>query len=238
VLSKFNNWPRPVIGVPMERVVSQEAFYGFVRLAKREHSWFELAYSLRNDRARDKFSRMLLDSNFTHLIMLDSDHVHQDDTVERLMKWVEVDPGIQVIGGLNYRRVEPFNPCAFLPDGKGGVLSLVEWPKGLMKLENEHGPGWIGTGNICISRDVFERIPPPWWCFDYSGYDDDQWPGVDMFFSDLCHKHAIDIWLDTTLTAPHLMTVGIDGGSYTSYMKRSDKEVTKSEMVIKGHLDV
>ena len=132
--SQNGRWPKIVIGIPMERTINEEAFWAFMAIAQKGTPFIKLPYTMRNDRARDMFVRRLLISNATHLLMLDSDHTHPRDIVARLARWVIDDPSRLVVGGLNFRRSEPFDPCAFLPDGRGGIYAPVEWPQGLVRL--------------------------------------------------------------------------------------------------------
>jgi hypothetical protein len=217
--SNSATWPRPVFAIPMERNIDQKAFFSFMRISRRGWSLFELPYSMRNDRARDMFSRATLESDFTHLIQLDSDHTHDEMIVERFMQRVIEDPNRLVIGGLNYKRCEPFSPCVFLPGEGGGTYTLTDWPRGIFKVANDSGPGWVGSGTICIAREVFERIPPPWWAFSYDAYSEGSWPGVDIYFCNKCHDYGIDLWIDTTLTSPHLLTVAAAKETWDGYCK-------------------
>ncbi len=231
-------WPRPVVAIPMERTITEHAFHAFMNIAKSGVEFFQLPYSVRQDVARDMFSKKLLASDFTHIIMLDSDHTHPVDIVERFVKWIIDDPDKVVIGGLNFKRSTPHDPCVFLPGENGEIMKLTEWPAGLLKVANAYGPGWLGSGSICIARTVFERIPGPWWRYNYSGYDLEHFPGVDIYFSELCHKYNIDLWLDTELTSPHLVIGGIDFATYQANLNLAMEETPKEtkRVSIGGHI--
>jgi len=206
---------RIVLAVPMERTIQQEAFFGFMRLAVQGWPFIELPYT-RNDIARYRFAQHLLKSEFTHLLMLDSDHRHPPDIVHRLARWMLAYEGIDVIGGLNFRRGEPYDPCAFIWDN-GFYRRLAEWVPGAFPVDA------LGTGSMLVSRKVFETIPPPW--FDYKYEDLEGFPGTDMSFAKYCKQYGISQWVDTTTTSPHLGTQMIGAEEYRQFLLSHGAEV-------------
>ena len=108
------------------------------------------------DEARNQAAIALLKSDFTHLLMLDIDHVHPYNIVQRLARWVIMDNGIQVVGGLNYRRSEPHDPCAYRMD-ENGAMYAIEFDKDNSQLVEVDR---LGTGSILIAREVFEKQSP------------------------------------------------------------------------------
>jgi hypothetical protein len=202
---------RVVVAIPMERTVSDHAFNAFWEIARKGWPAFHRPYG-RTDIHRNVFAQMLLNSEFTHLVMLDADHIHPPDVVERLVRWIWLDPDKLVIGGLHFRRGEPFEPCAFIFGSDGHLHAPAEWEPGLIKVDA------IGHGTLLVSRKVFERIPGPWWCYDYSRYGEGIFPSEDMWFSRLCREHGIDMWCDTTLTSPHLITNVVDADTFRRYV--------------------
>jgi len=201
---------RVLLAVPMERTIGQLAFFGFSNILQQGWPLGRLEYT-RNDIARCKFGEYLLESKFTHLLMLDSDHVHPPDVVQRLARWFRAYPGqIEVIGGLNFRRGAPFDPCAFIDPGDGTFRRMAAWHQGAVSVDA------LGSGSIMIQRSVFERLPKPWFAYDYTNLQD--WPGTDMWFSKLCRAHGISLWCDTTTTSPHIGDRLIDGEDYRQWL--------------------
>jgi hypothetical protein len=201
---------RVVIGIPMERTIMQEAFFGFVRIFQQGWSMARLAYT-RNDIARHKFCEFLLGSDYTHLLMLDSDHEHPEDIVPRLARWFQAYPDlVQVAGGLNFRRGEPYDPCAFVDPGDGAFHRMAEWGTGLVEVDA------LGSGSIMIARSALETIEPPWW--DYQYPDHTGWPGTDMTFSARCREYKIPLWCDTTTVSPHIGTMMIGEAEYRRFI--------------------
>ena len=212
---------RIVLAIPMERTMMQEAFFGFARIFQQGYAMARLPYT-RNDIAREKFAQFLVNERmpdgvtpkYTHLLMLDSDHAHPEDIVQRLARWVFLYPNtVQVVGGLNFRRGEPYDPCAFIDPGDGQFHRIAHWGKGLLSVEA------LGTGSMLIAREVFERIPPPWFNYSYPGGD--MTPGTDMTFSAKCREAGITLWVDGTTTSPHLGINEIGPDQYREYVTKA-----------------
>lgn len=199
-----------MIGIPMERTMHQLAFFGFWEIAMGGWPLTRLPYT-RNDVARQQEAEFLMQSDYTHLCMLDSDHTHPGDIVQRLARWFIAYPDlVQVVGGLNYRRGEPYDPCAFVDPGDGHFRRMAEWGVGAIEVDA------LGTGCIMIARSVFETLPQPWFGYDYTDWKG--WPGTDMWFSALCKKAGITLWCDTTTTSPHLGDMFIGDKEYRQWI--------------------
>lgn len=194
--------------VPMERTIDQHAFFGFLNIAMYGWAFCEQAYT-RNDIARYKFAKHLLESDFTHLLMMDSDHIHPHDIVQRLARWCIVYPQIEVVGAMCFRRSEPYDPCAFVWNN-GYYRRLAVWEPGCFQVDA------LGTGAILIDRKVFERLPRPW--FEYHYEDLEGFPGTDMTFARHCKDAGIAQWVDTTTISPHIGNQMIDEATYRRYL--------------------
>ena len=169
----------------------------------------------RTDLARNTAAMKLLGSDFTHLVMLDIDHKHPIDIISRLARWFLMDKyipengirkNIQVVGGLNFRRSSPHDPCCHLFGKDGNIYAPAAWTDGLLKVDA------IGTGSIMIAKEVFEIIPPPWFYNVYDRTWENVFPGEDMGFSRNCNKYGIGMYVDTTTTSEHITTqkIGVD----------------------------
>lgn len=208
-----------VVGLPLERSVSHIPFMHFLEMQARG-CWptFKRFYS-RTDVNRNEFARLLLNSDFTHLAMLDTDHLHAPDVIEKMARHVIQDPTKTVIGGLHFRRGEPFEPCAFFLTDDGKYHAPAEWPRALMKVDI------LGHGTMLIHRSVFETIPGPWWCYEYVPFDDitkpQTYPSEDVYFSKLCGEHGIKLWCDTTITSPHQTESWVDEDTFRNYLAQN-----------------
>lgn len=223
-------WPRPVFTVLLERSMSyaDKVFWPFMMMAAQGWPFIPMSYG-RTDLVRNKLATKILGSRYTHLIMLDVDHTHPPDIIQRLMAHFIKHPELQVVGGLNFRRGEPYEPCMFVRGDDGRHYSIGDWPRDaeLIKVDA------IGTGSIAIAREVFERMEPPWFFNDYSKVMDDVWPGEDMGFSEKCRELGIGLYVDPHLTSPHLIDSVIDEEAFQLYKRDKGLEELPIESVIK-----
>jgi hypothetical protein len=211
-------WPRIVAFVPQFPAGphTDDVFYSFWAIAQQGLPILTIPYG-RTDMVRNRAALGLLRSDFTHVLMLDWDHKHPWNIVQRLARWVVADPNKLVVGGLNFRRGAPYDPCCYLLGNDGLLYPPVEWEKGLIQVDA------IGTGSLLIAREVFELTEPPWFFNDYSRVWMDQWPGEDIGFSKKCREANIPLWVDTTTTSPHMIDAVVDESSYREYL--ADHEV-------------
>ena len=202
---------KPLLGIPVERTgtVNGETFGAFLRIARQGWDMVFTDYG-RIDLTRCRMAQKLLETDHTHLIMLDADHVHPMDVVAKLVRWAHIDRDkYQIVGGLNYRRGEPYEALAFLRDETTrNYYTLEDWPAGMFQVAA------LGTGCIMIDRRVFEAIPAPWFAYTYpQKYTDDgsfNWPTDDTYFAQRCEEHGITQWVDTTIVSPHGKWVYVD----------------------------
>lgn len=221
-------YPRILVGIPVERAISNASlvFHRFLEIAAQGPALLKQDYT-RTDLARNRFAMKLLESNYTHLLMLDVDHVHPADIVQSLARWPLMNPEIKIVGGLNFRRSEPYEPCAFIDDPEtGSVNALASWSPGLAEVD------YLGTGSILIAREVFEAIEPPWF---YNIYNipanwADEWPGEDIGFAEKARKAGFKMYVDTTTTSPHVSDRLIGEKTFRAYLQQHPekyKQVTE-----------
>jgi glycosyltransferase involved in cell wall biosynthesis len=213
---------RPIIGVPLERTVpyADETFWAFIAIAQQGYPFIQLPYT-RVDVARNKFAMHVLNSDFTHLVMLDLDHDHRHDVVKRLVRRVEQDRKRLVVSGLNFRRGQPYEPIAFVVQD-GETYSVADWePNAIMSVD------MIGCSTCIVAREVFEQLPgPPWFWNDYRGAAIDNWPGEDITFSGLCRQHGIELWVDAGISSDHLIDGRVNEAVYRAYQEMEAKRNT------------
>jgi len=230
--------PRVMIGIPLERTIRDIAFQAFMQLAVKHPAWTIQSYT-RCDIARNRMAMTLLeDERFTHLVMLDSDHVHPADVVARLVERVQEHPDWLVVAGLNFRRGEPYDPCVFFskdgevlqPDEFGAVLSD---PTML-----------VGTGSIIIAREVFERMlaeepDKPFFGYEYKpDWRYDQYSGVDMWFCRRCVEMGIQVYCDTSNTSPHIGDRLIDESAYREHRRGLDAQMARHDEIMAERQEV
>ncbi len=187
---------RILVNVPMERTIDNISFWHFWNIAAKGWDIPPYIYG-RTDQNRHLGAWWLLDHDYTHIVMLDCDHIHPPDVVERLAARVMEDDKRLVVGGLNFRRTVPHDPCIFVADADGEMRVPLKWGQGVFPVVA------IGHGCIIISREVFEQLLPPWWAYAYGHMDVRKFPSEDMYFSRICQEAGIELYVDTTLTSPH-----------------------------------
>lgn len=210
-----------LVGIPLERNLTDMAFLAFWQIARRGYQIVDEGYG-RVDCHRNSFARAVLDSDCTHLCMLDSDHVHPPNIVERLARWAAADEErFKVVAGLNFRRGEPFEPLAFVRNGNGQYHPIAEWPAGLFKVDV------AAPCAMLIHRSVFETIPEPWWAYEYKNGKS---PSEDMYFCERCAEYGIEVWVDGDTTSPHLFNNVVTGDTFKSWLAAHQETIMPAEV--------
>lgn len=206
-----------LIGLLPERngVPSADILFDLLAIAIRGHAFVRTSYA-RTDLQRNKLAEHLLTTDYTHILMLDADHKHPEDIVERLARWVVRDPQKLVVAGLAFRRGQPYDPQAYVARDDGKLYQPSEFRPGLVKVD------YAGTAAMLISREVFLRLPRPWFAFDYSycsAGEGGKWPGEDMWFCQLCRDAGIGVYVDFTCVSPHLAESWINQRTYETFQE-------------------
>jgi len=207
-------YPRILVGIPLERTISHadQVFFNFLEIATQGPAFIDQKYG-RIDVTRNMMVKALLESNYTHLLMLDLDHIHPTNIIQRLARWIIVDPSIQIVSGLNFRRGAPFDPVMGSESSSSKDRKLVaSWPQGLLRSRE------VGGASLLVSRKVFETIEPPWFYNIYTEVWQNSWPGEDIGFSRKCSAANIEMFVDTTTTSPHCTDALITEETYRAYL--------------------
>jgi len=199
-----------VVTMPLERNIHQRAFLAYMEIMQQNWPTLQMEYQ-RTDVARNFAARALLETDYTHLLMLDADHIHPADIVQRLARWPIQHPDVWVVGGLNFRRTAPYDPLAFGKQDDGLYYSPAEWPQGLVKVDA------IATCALLIDRRVFEKGDPPYFYYDYSRAKEGLYPSEDMGFAKWCEAHDIQQYCDTTTTSPHITDMMVDEQTFKQH---------------------
>lgn len=121
----------------------------------------------------------------THLFMTECDMILPDDTLQML---VEVDKPI--VSGVYFLRNSNGQPCLYrkpfrVPDNPYPYTPVTVFPtEEPFKLN-----GCPGMGCVLFKREVFEKMPRPW--FDVA----EQRYGQDVFFFTHAEQQGIDVWV-------------------------------------------
>lgn len=169
-----------------------------------------LAGRARTDRARnlaERHFRQLAKSPDDVLVMLDADHEHPPDVVERLVKH---GPDKGVAAALAFQREPFYSPCAYDRDQDGNLnaIWLNESDSGLRQVTA------VGTGAVAIRRWVFDKLDEvcTWPHFRHIYLEEGIGvsTGEDIFFCLLCEKVGIPCYVDLDLEIPHIALEAIN----------------------------
>lgn len=138
--------------------------------------------------ARNNLVRRAIDIGFDKALFLDSDLRFAPDALLRLARWEK-----PIVGATYNKRVPPYTTLGTFPRAvtaqDEGLVPAVTLPGGL----------------LMIGRDVFDKIPSPWFRETYEQeYVSDSNPdgivGEDINFCRAAHKAGIPIWCDLDVT--------------------------------------
>lgn len=161
-------------------------------------------YDFRADEARNKaLWSFKQQTQFDHLLFLDSDVCISPDTIPRLLAHQK-----DIVGGLYMLKEYPFPPTMYewhqKPD-KDGLNFLYK-----IILDYERGKmvkcDALATGCMMVSRKVLD-IPKPWFSFAQGGTE-------DTYFCRRAQEAGFEIWCDTSIECNHLRIAAVNPGDY------------------------
>ncbi len=216
--AEAKQWPMVLIAIPTERSIMVEAMDGIVGVAMHAalHGWGLVSFAYRRcDLARNIAAHHLLESPAEYLCMLDSDHKHPPDVVDKLVSCVMAHPDLDIVAGLNYRRSVPHEPMAYMFSSDHGMSIINNYDQpGLVTVDA------VATPSILIHRRVFEALEPPWFYYDYANYNHGNSASEDIVFFRRLKREApqFKIAVHTQITSPHLFMEGVgDAARYEKW---------------------
>ncbi|MBA7468592.1 Ubiquinone biosynthesis O-methyltransferase, mitochondrial [subsurface metagenome] len=159
--------------------------------------------------------QFLARSRATHLLFLDTDIICAPNACRKLLTHDK-----DIISGLYFQRGTMQFPLIYSYQGRHRVsgkmcpafnpildpvyrylgkkrlpvsaitYATLEGNDGLMKI------GGAGAGFLLVKREVFEKIPYPWFSFERGG--------EDLYFCDKARKNGFEIWADMSVLLGHL----------------------------------
>ncbi len=125
---------------------------------------------------------------FTHLLWLDDDHTFPPDLACRLASHDQ-----DMVSALYYGRTSPHYPVVYVKDPSEEYkhFPLIETPACLFEADA------VGFGALLMRRDVFERVPAPWFTLDWKA-------GEDIAFCVKAKEHGVRIWCDGAYKLGHI----------------------------------
>lgn len=141
--------------------------------------------------ARNLLAKAAIDYDSQFLLFIDSDMVFGGEALLRLLVRT-CDKNISIIGGLAYKRRDPYQPCIMRRKGKKWVYCKVTDPPGLYETDG------IGMGFTLIRTQVFKDLKKPYFKLDGDGLRE------DLNFCLKAKKAGHRIFVDTTVQLGHL----------------------------------
>jgi hypothetical protein len=188
-------------------IAARAGALGFTRIS--------IPYS-RTDEARNRITETfywLAKNDDDTLVMLDCDHAHPPDVIERLVKHQ-----VGVVGALYFARGDNYRPIFYIRDSEGQLLTPAYIPKtGLLAVPA------VGTGAMAIQRWVLDELEskgfyPPYFRYVYN-YGPQHYPSEDMYFAEVCERAGISHHVDCSLESVHLGWKEITRADWEEYIR-------------------
>jgi len=215
---------RVALAIPLGRNVGAKEFNAFMAIAQRGWPIIQRDSGRTDDNRNQIGKQFLEDDRLDYLLMLDADHIHPPDIVERMMRWPHDDPAKLVVGSLNYRRGTPWEPLVWVKATDGLYHHPVETPQGAFRCDI------MGHGTLLLHRSVLERLEYPWWRYDYDIDMDEDSASEDVYFCKACRAEGIELWCDGTSTSLHVGEVLIGSEHFEQYMAEHPEEFSVMEV--------
>lgn len=182
---------------------------------------------MRTDMARNAIVKIFMENANEPddaLVMLDCDHAHPVDIVERLASH-PTERG--VVGALYFRRGAPYDPLFFTvketDDSSPLLHAPAEWEQG-----KTYECDVVATGGMLIRRWVFDTLRSAgvaWPYFQYAYPKPHYQQTEDVYFGLRCREAGIKHYCDTALIVPHLTVQGINLETWVEARQLEQREV-------------
>ena len=209
--------PQLAIGFPLtDQKVYTNFFFSFLRLEKPYQFVILMPdFPGHHDAVRNNLVKQALQSNCSHILMMDTDQIYVDpDLISRMMSHKR-----PVVGARVHRRYPPFDPLCFRgPD----PVRLEVIPDAEIELAMNNGNPLVevdATGCGCVLYDlsIFTHIPEPW--FEETKDEKGMPIGEDIGFCFKLKDHGYKIAVDCSLNIQHLTLHATDWGTYKTWQK-------------------
>lgn len=173
-------------------------------------------HQYRTDRARNRLARAFYDAaknDHDTLVMLDADHIHPADIVQRLVQHDQ-----PIVSALAFQREPPYRPCAHYKTTEGKYVYPEDCSpdKGLVPV------AFSGFGAVAIQRWVFKKLTDagavwPWFRYVSVLEGDLVSTGEDVYFARTCERANIPMFCDFGLVTPHLGEMPVDTAMWQAW---------------------
>lgn len=172
----------------------------------------------RTDRARNRLVKAFLATKGgpgDTLVMLDADHLHPEDIVQRLAQHDQ-----PVVSALAFQREPPYRPCAHYKTTDGKYV----YPEDCSATKSLVPVAFTGFGAVAIQRQVFTKLDAAGFVWPYFRYvtvleGDLVSMGEDVYFCRTCEKAGIPMFCDYSIETPHLGQMAVDRGVWEAWQR-------------------
>lgn len=200
--SNTQQLPRIAICIPYtSEVTMQWAYQSLGPLLYTPTDWCEktpkMCRGIPLGVARDELVRLALeDKSVTHLMWLDTDNVAEfPNDINQAMK-VLYQCNVPIVSGLyRAKQKEGFNYAAWMDaklSDKIGFVSIQNWTGNFIEVDT------VGFGFCLIKREVFEKMPAPWFPWNTPS------PSEDFNFCINARKAGYKIHVMTDVKIGHI----------------------------------
>jgi hypothetical protein len=161
---------------------------------------------------------------YTHILWLDTDHNFKAELACELAKNF-IYPEVDAVTGIYYSRTGKPIPNIYSKQGVDPKdeykhFSIVEFPEQLFEIDG------CGFGAVMMKREVFDRVPEPWFLLDWRA-------GEDVAFCVAAKKHGVKIFADGRVKMQHVgESKIIDENTFKDHY-REEAEFYKDKVKIK-----
>jgi len=216
-----------LIGLPntgnYDDMTGQSPFKSFIKLAlfiasNIESTKWEIRTVPRmvTHEARNALAKMAVQEGFTHLMMIDSDHIFDKDIIHTLLLYNK-----DIVGVRAYRRAAPHYPCIFVKDKtqkETDAMTFVDAANmGLMVTDA------VGFGAVLIKTEVLKKMTYPYFYFTKTG--------EDFNFCRDARELGYKIHVDTDIEIGHVTTKIVGREDYLKQEKSGEIRQFSDDMV-------
>ena len=136
----------------------------------------------------------LKDPLVTHILFIDSDCVLEEYNLNDAIR-ILLSTELPIVSGLYRTKVDPKYPYAMWRKEKDGYINIETWTGGNLVTVDV-----VGFGFVFIKREVFDKIPAPWFVWNKAELSED-WCACQKFI-----ENGFSIKVLTDLKLAHIGT--------------------------------